>query len=293
MDNEAYSLNYSILSLCFRKGERLMIPLGYGEYQRCFLTDATLKRGSITITEDKVIIAFTKAAESITPITRVGYDLNEKSLVGSDGTRIDLHEVARLHAEYGSRRRDFESVHSHDRRVRHKFAAKQREKERVKQFLHRVSKEVVEKAKRNKEAIVLEKLKGIRLAHQRRNGEGKRIRRRIALWPFRQLQGYIEYKAKWDGVQIEWVSPSYTSRICNVCGFVNRGLKVTEREWLCPRCGCHLDRDLNAAINIERRGKIACLGEVRPGAQGTDEAMKGNETTTAPILRAEVPKAAG
>ena len=40
-----------------------------------------------------------------------------------------------------------------------------------------------------------------------------------------------------------------------------------------------LDRDLNAAINIERRGKIRCLGEVRPGARGIDEAVKGNETS--------------
>jgi transposase len=38
-----------------------------------------------------------------------------------------------------------------------------------------------------------------------------------------------------------------------------------------------LDRDLNAAINIERRGKIRCLGEARPGARDTDEAMKEGE----------------
>jgi transposase len=53
-----------------------------------------------------------------------------------------------------------------------------------------------------------------------------------------------------------------------------------------------LDRDLNAAINIERRGKIGCLGEVRPGARGTDEAVKGNPEgrRQQAILRAEAPK---
>jgi len=51
-----------------------------------------------------------------------------------------------------------------------------------------------------------------------------------------------------------------------------------------------LDRDLNAAINIERRGKIRCLGEAHPEARDTDEAVKGNETTMAPILLAEAPK---
>jgi len=158
----------------------------------------------------------------------------------------------------------------------------------VSQALHGVSTLIVEKAREDKEAIVLERLKGIRHAHQKGNGEGKARRRRIALWPFRQLQSYIEYKAKWAGVPVEYDSPSYTSKKCNVCGSINRKLKLTERSCLCP-CGAKLDRDLNAAINIERRGKIRCLGEVRPGARGTDEVVKGNETTT-PILRAEAPK---
>jgi transposase len=94
------------------------------------------------------------------------------------------------------------------------------------------------------------------------------------------------------GVQVEFVSAAWTSKACNQCQYVNRKLKLTEREWLCPSCGAILDRDLNAAINIERHGKIPCLGEVRPGAQGKDEAVKGNGQTMAPILRAEALKSA-
>lgn len=284
LEGRAYSLNYAILSLPFKRGERVLIPLKYGDYQRSFLTDYSLKRGSVTMTEREIIIAFTKTATPTKPKRRVGYDLNEKSVVGSDGTRIDLSEVARLHTEYGVRRSDFYREHSGDRRLKRKFAGSRREKERVKQILHRVSKQVVERAKANGEAIVLERLKGIRYAHQRGNREATARRRRIALWPFRRLQGYIEYKARWEGVPIEYVSPAFTSQTCHLCGVVNRKLKPTEREWLCPNCGAILDRDINAAINIERRGKIACLGVVRPGARGTDEAVKGNEQSLAPIL---------
>jgi len=289
MDASNFSLNYSILSLPFRKGERILIPLRYGEYQRSFLMDKTLKRGSVTMTESSIVIAFSKEALIVVPSRKVGYDLNEKSIVGSDGTRRDLSEVARLHTLYGIRRSRFYERHPRDRRLRKKFASSRREKERADQALHRVSTRIVEKARANNEAIVLERLKGIRYAHQKGNGEGKARRRRIALWPFRRLQSYIDYKASWAGVPVEYVSPSYTSKTCNVCGRINRKLKITERSWLCP-CGAKLDRDLNAAINIERRGKIRCLGEVHPGARGTDEAMKGNETTMAPILRAEAPK---
>ncbi|HYR03778.1 MAG TPA: transposase, partial [Nitrososphaerales archaeon] len=164
-----------------------------------------------------------------------------------------------------------------------------REKERVRQALNRVSTLIVEKARASNEAIVLERLKGIRYAHKKGNGERTATRRRIALWPFRQLQSYIDYKARWAGVPVEYVSPAYTSMTCSVCGYINRKLKVTDRSWLCPRCGAKLDRDPNSAINIERRGKIRCLGEAHPGARGKDEAVKGNETIT-PILRAEAPR---
>ena len=289
MDAASFSLNYSILSLPFRKGVRVLIPLQYGEYQRSFLMDKTLKRGSVTMTESSIIIAFSKEAPMEVPSRKVGYDLNEKSVVGSDGTFRNLSEVARLHTLYGIGRSRFYERHPHDRRLKKKFAGSRREKERVRQALHRVSTLIVEKARANNEAIVLERLKGIRYAHQRGNGEGTARRRRIALWPFRQLQSYIDYKARWAGVPIEYVSPAYTSKTCHVCGYINRKLKVTDRSWLCPQCGAKLDRDPNAAINIERRGKIRCLGEAHPGARGTDEAVKGNETTT-PILRAEAPK---
>ena len=288
MDADNFSLNYSVLSLPFKRGERVLIPLRYGAYQRSFLLDKTLKRGSITITESSIVIAFSKETRQEEPSRKVGYDINEKSIVGSDGTQYDLSEVARLHTLYGVRRSEFYERHPNDRRLKRKFASSRREKERVSQVLHRIATLVVEKARANNEAVILERLKGIRYAHQKGNGEGKARRRRIALWPFRKLQSYIDYKAKWAGVQVDYVSPSYTSKKCNVCGSINRNLKVTDRSWLCP-CGAKLDRDLNAAINIERRGKIRCLGEAHPGARGTDEAVKGNEMTT-PILRAEASK---
>jgi len=263
--------------------------LRYGAYQRSFLLDKTLKRGSITITESSIVIAFSKETRQEEPSRKVGYDLNEKSIVGSDGTRHDLSEVARLHTLYGVRRSKFCERRPNDRRLKKKFASSRREKERVSQVLHRIATLIVEKARENNEAVILERLKGIRYAHEKGNGEGRPRRRRIALWPFRQLQSYIDYKARWAGVPLEYVSPSYTSKKCSACGRINRELRTTDRSWLCP-CGAKLDRDLNAAINIERRGKIRCLGEAHPGARGTDEAVKGNETTMAPILRAEASK---
>ena len=209
----------------------------------------------------------------------------------SNGTKHDLSEVARLHTEYGVRRREFYRRHPRDRRLKKKLAGSRREKARVRQALHRTAKEIVESARSKGQCIVLERLNGIRYAHKKGNWEGKGKRRRVSQWPFRVLQAFIVYKAAWAGVQVEFVSAAWTSQTCSRCRNVNRKLKLTEREWRCPSCGATLDRDVNAAINIERRGKIPCLGEVRPGAQGTDEAVKGNPTTPV-ILRAEALKLA-
>ncbi len=267
MDSASYSLNYGILNLPNQKGRRLLVPLQYGDWQRSFLMDATLKRGSVTMTDSTIVIAFSKETAAIQPLKKVGYDLNHKSVVGSDGTAFNVSKVARLHTEYGVRRGEFYARHPHDRRLKQKFAGSRREKERIRQTLNVVSKQIVEKAIKNSEAIILERLKGIRKAHQKGNGKGRDSRRRANLWPFRQLQQQIVYKAAWAGVPVEFVSAKNTSKECSKCGLVNRKLKVTDREWLCP-CGATLDRDLNAAVNIERRGRIPCLAAVRPGAQG-------------------------
>jgi putative transposase len=268
MESGAYSLSYGVLSLPNKKGHRVLVPLKYGDWQRSFLMDMTLKRGALTMTDSKIAIAFSRETDTIAPIRRVGYDLNHKSIVGNEGTRINLSKVARIHTEYGVRRSEFYKKHPHDRRLKQKFAGSRREKERVRQTLHVVSREIVQKAITNKESIVLERLKGIRKAHTRGNRRGRESRRRANLWPSRQLQQQIVYKAAWAGVQVEFVNPRNTSKECHACHYVNKKLKVTERSWLCPQCGCWLDRDLNAAINIETRGKIPCLPMVQAGAQG-------------------------
>ena len=269
LDNESYSLNYSIICLPFRMGEpRIFIPLHYGDWQRSFLMDATLKRGSVTMTESTIIIAFSKETTVVEPLMKVGIDLNEKSVVLSDGARYDLSKVGRLHTEYGVRRRGFYARHPVDQRLKRKFCKDSREKVRVRQFLHLVSKKITEGAKAKRQAIILEELKGIRYVHERGNGESRGRRRRISQWPFGLLQQQIAYKAAWAGVPVEFVDASNTSKECSHCGYLNKGLKMTEREWRCPSCGVTLDRDLNAADNIERRGTIPCLAVVRSGAQG-------------------------
>ena len=54
-----------------------------------------------------------------------------------------------------------------------------------------------------------------------------------------------------------WFSSSKT---CHKCGYVYKGLTLGEREWICPICGEHHDRDLNAAVNILIEGNKILVG---------------------------------
>ena len=71
----------------------------------------------------------------------------------------------------------------------------------------------------------------------------------------------LEYKCSWYNKQLIKVNARNTSRTCSQCGFLNKEFSKLDnyefmkvRQWKCPNCGTHLDRDINASVNILNKG---------------------------------------
>jgi putative transposase len=66
-----------------------------------------------------------------------------------------------------------------------------------------------------------------------------------------ELRRQLEYKAKWYGRDIFIVDRfAPTSKTCSECGAYQQEMSLKIREWRCPDCNTHYDRDINAAKNI-------------------------------------------
>lgn len=66
---------------------------------------------------------------------------------------------------------------------------------------------------------------------------------------------YLNYKSEWGGknyLTIGRFEPS--SKLHNKCGYLNKDLQLSDREWLCPKCGEMVFRDKNSSINIKNFG---------------------------------------
>lgn len=182
----------------------------------------------------------------------IGIDMGITDIVSlSDGTNISSEEVKNIRNRYNKVRA---SVQSKGTRNCHKLLKRLKGRERRFATIvnHRISRQIVAKAKKEHKGIAIEDLKNIRwgMNSKKRN---KTFRRRSNSWNFYQLRSFLEYKSKINGVQITAIPPAYTSQTCHNCGHI--GIRHG-KHFRCAHCGNVADADVNAALNIATWGYV-------------------------------------
>lgn len=114
-----------------------------------------------------------------------------------------------------------------------------------KDYLHKISTSIVNENQVN--TICLETLN---ISGMMKNHRLAKALIDVSLYSFKQM---LEYKAERLGKNILYIGQfEPSSQLCHVCGYKNSEVKnLNIREWTCPNCGSHHDRDINAAINIK------------------------------------------
>ena len=182
----------------------------------------------------------------------LGVDMGITDIVSlSDGTNVSSEEVKNIRNRYNKVRA---SVQSKGTRNCHRLLKRLKGRERRFATIvnHRISRQIVAKAKNEHKGIAIEDLKNIRWGMNSKR-RSKTFRRRSNSWNFCQLRSFLEYKCKMNGVQIVAIPPAYTSQTCHNCGHI--GIRHG-KHFRCAHCGNVADADVNAALNIATWGYV-------------------------------------
>jgi putative transposase len=121
-----------------------------------------------------------------------------------------------------------------------------------KDFLHKLTTRLC----RENQTVVIEDL------HVKGMLANKRLARAIADVGFYEFRRQLQYKAQRYGTTVMLADRWYpSSKRCSSCGRRYGELRLSQRSWKCVHCGARHDRDVNAAINLQRLATGALVAQ--------------------------------
>lgn len=249
------------------------IPLGGRKYfefplnayaKQVLSNTNSIKINSFTLTPYHISISYSKEVVEIQCTKTAGIDRNLRNVTVGNCDKVIQFDISKAVKIAETTKSIISSFRRNDHRIRKRLYSKYgvRRKNRTTQILHKVSKTIVEHATKNREALVFEDIRDIRKLYQKGNGQGRKYRGAMNGWSFSEIKRQIEYKARWNGIQIIQLSRKETRGTSTLCPRCGKRLqdkvawKNTDhnRELWCNTCQRWLDRDVIAVMNQSLRG---------------------------------------
>jgi len=210
--------------------------------------------GGLLLTENELIITFKKNAKSIEPRGWASFDVNLTNitaLVNGRVVRYNLKQLYHIHRVYEIKRRKIQKLSKHKPKTAKRLMEKysRRERNRVKDFIHKLTTKIAEELSEIESGAILENLKNIKSGVLCKS---KNLNRKLSKWNARQFQFMLEYKLKWLGLPVKYINPKNSSKICPLCQATM--VAYEGRLMKCKKCGLVMDRDVVAVLNLQMWG---------------------------------------
>ena len=182
----------------------------------------------------------------------VGIDLGVKDFViTSDGDvfenkhfyKKDEKKLAKLQRQLSKKRKGSSNFHKQCKRIAKVFETITHKKD---DYIH----SVVNYLLRHYDTIYMEDLN---TSGMLKNHKLAKAIQEIGFYKFKMV---LSTKASQNDKKVVLIGRFYpSSKTCSQCGYIHKGLKLSDRNWQCPKCGANHDRDFNAALNILYEGR--------------------------------------
>jgi len=213
-----------------------------------------LRRGwGLVLTEKELIITVKKRVEPKAEKWS-SFDVNltnVTALINGEVKRYDLRQLYHTHRVYEEKRWRIQKLSKFKPKTSKRLLKKytRREKNRARDFLHKLTTSVARKLKELGSGAILEDINDIK--GRVLNGS-KKNNRKLSKWNARQFQSMLEYKLRWLGLPVKYVDPRNSSKTCVLCS--GRMSAYGRRSMKCRKCGLSMDRDVVAVLNLQMRG---------------------------------------
>lgn len=210
---------------------------------------------------------------------KIGLDLGIKDfLITDNGIKVDNPKYLKKSLKklkYNQKQLSKKTKGSKNRNKQRIIVAKIYEKvvNKRNDFLHKLSSKIV-----NENQIIC--LEDLAVKNMVRN---HKLAQSISDVSWSKFVNMLKYKTEWNNRELVQINRFYpSSKSCSKCNYINEGLTLKDREWTCPSCNTHHDRDINAAKNILKQGIniLSGCGEQSDIKQKSVEALSKDKSMT-------------